>query len=296
MAQHRHRSERWQDPVRLAMRLLLLAAVGLTAAACVSTNASLLNPSVTYQRTCPNGVQIFTSAERVRSEYYEVAILNSKGESSWTDEHEMTASQRSKAARLGANGIILGDVKEPNAGTKILGSIFGTGAERKGSGLAIYIPADSARVNRICSGKGANAVAYSDQEPVAPKFGVAASAPPEPSVSPPGDRPAPLPPSRQAVLRPAVVRAVPQPATGTVESAPSAETQPDPVQGYAPNGPAEAPLDTPAGTRWVADTEKKVYMPVGCTTFIREMVPENRYYYRTEAAAQADGYMRSDHC
>jgi hypothetical protein len=278
------------------MRLRLLAAVVLTSTACVSTNASLLNPSVTYQKICPNGVQIFTSAERVRSEYYEVAILNSKGESSWTDENEMTTSQRSKAARLGANGIILGDVKEPNAGTKILGSIFGTGAERKGSGLAIYIPADSARVNRVCSGKAGNAAAYVDQDPVVPRsFGVTAPAQPDPPVTPPSERPAPLPPSRQAVLRPAVARATPKPPESSVGSTP-AEAQPDPIQGYAPNGPGEAPLDTPAGTRWVGDTEKKVYMPVGCTTFIREMVPENRYYYRTEAAAQADGYMRSDRC
>jgi hypothetical protein len=72
------------------------------------------------------------SAARVTADYYEVALLHSKGESSWTDEKQMMASQRSKAAELGANGIILGDIREPNAGTKILGSLLGTGAERQG--------------------------------------------------------------------------------------------------------------------------------------------------------------------
>ena len=117
---------------------------------CVSTNAAVLDPTVKYQKICPDGVQIFTSAKRVIGDYREVALLHSKGESSWTSERGMASSQRKKAAELGANGIIIGDTKEPNAGTKIIGSLLGTGAERKGAALAIYVPGDSARVHRAC--------------------------------------------------------------------------------------------------------------------------------------------------
>jgi hypothetical protein len=119
-------------------------------AGCVSTNAAVLDPTVKYQKICPDGVEIFTSAQRVAGDYREVALLHSKGESGWTDERQMAASQRKKAAELGANGIVMGDIKEPNAGTKIIGSILGTGSERKGAALAIYIPSDSARVQRAC--------------------------------------------------------------------------------------------------------------------------------------------------
>jgi hypothetical protein len=233
-------------------------------------------------------VQIFTSAERVRSDYYEVAILNSKGESSWTDEKQMTASQRSKAARLGANGIILGEVKEPKAGTKIIGSLFGTGAERKGSGLAIYIPADSDRVKRACSGQDRGATVVREEDPLPPTpFGVAAPTEPEPHPTPADQRPVPIP-----------VRVTAQPG-----SAPRAATTPAPMPQAPPApqpartaGEPEPPVDAPLGTRYVADTEKKFYMPVQCTTYIRERVPQNRYYYQTEAAAQADGYRRSEQC
>jgi hypothetical protein len=118
--------------------------------ACVSTNAALLDPTVKYQKICPDGVQIFTTAEHITNDYREVALLHSKGESGWTTERGMMASQREKAATLGANGILLNSIKEPNAGTKIIGAILGTGSERQGAAVAIYIPADSERVKQAC--------------------------------------------------------------------------------------------------------------------------------------------------
>jgi hypothetical protein len=116
---------------------------------CVSTNAAVLDPTVKYQKICSDGVQIFTSAQRVTSSYREVALLPSRGESDWTDER-MTGSQRKKAAELGANGIIVGEIKEPNPKTEIIGSILGTGAERKAGTLAIYVFGDSGRVRQAC--------------------------------------------------------------------------------------------------------------------------------------------------
>jgi hypothetical protein len=127
-----------------------LAFLVVPAAACVSTNAALLDPSVKYQKICPGGVQLFTTADHVASDYREIALLHSKGESGWTTERGMMSSQRQKAAALGANGIVLNSIKEPNAGTKIIGAILGTGSERQGAAVAIYIPADSDRVKQAC--------------------------------------------------------------------------------------------------------------------------------------------------
>jgi hypothetical protein len=147
-------------------KLPLLPAACLLAA-CVSTNAAVLDPTVKYQKICPDGVRIFTSAARVDGDYREVALLHSKGESGWTDERGMSASQRGKAAQLGANGIIAGDIKEPNAGTKIIGAVLGTGSERKGAALAIYIPGDSDRVAKACYGQKGTHVASSGPVPAA---------------------------------------------------------------------------------------------------------------------------------
>jgi hypothetical protein len=89
-------------------------------------------------------VAIYRTASQVPGKYQEVALLNSKGESSWTDEAAMFRSMRKKAAEMGANAIILDAVSEPSAGAKVASAIFGTGAERKGRAIAVLVlPADS---------------------------------------------------------------------------------------------------------------------------------------------------------
>jgi hypothetical protein len=233
------------------------AVVALLAAVtgCVSTNAAVLDPTVSYQKVCPDAVQVFTTPERVPGPYHEVALLNSKGESSWTDEKQMMDSQRRKAAQLGANGIILGETKEPNAGTKIIGSLFGTGAERKGRGVAIYIPADSLRVRLACGVRDRGSVArLQDAFRLQDADRLSAPAPaPAPSPQP---APAIQPVARDSVLdayRAALAR-------------------------------------FPPLTRYVADLRSRRYYAVGC--YVAVGIPEvDRYYYQTEAAAQADGYL-----
>ena len=119
-------------------------------AGCVHTNAAVLDPSVKYQEVCPDAVVVYTSPERVGKAYKEVALLNSKGQAGSTSEEGMVKSQRKKAAQLGANGLILTDINEPKPGTKIIGALLGTGAERKGKALAIYVPDDSLKTAITC--------------------------------------------------------------------------------------------------------------------------------------------------
>ncbi len=49
----------------------------------------------------------------------------------------MVAAAKKRAAQIGAHGIIMGKVQEPNAATKIAGAVFGTGASRRGEIIAI---------------------------------------------------------------------------------------------------------------------------------------------------------------
>lgn len=136
-------------PARLFLAPLLVSAL----VACVHTNAAVLDPSVKYQRICPGAVVIYTAPEKVGKPYREVALLNSKGETSWTSEEGMLNSQRKKAAELGANGLILSGIDEPKPGTKIIGAVLGTGSERKGKALAIYVPEDSVHNAEVCAVK-----------------------------------------------------------------------------------------------------------------------------------------------
>jgi hypothetical protein len=121
--------------------------------ACVRTNAALIDPSVQLARTCPAAIKLYTTPDRVGHPYREVAVLNAKGESNWSDEGDMISSMRDKAAEVGANGIILSKIDEPSALTKVIGQVAKTGSQRKGNALAIFVPSDSTNTTTICARK-----------------------------------------------------------------------------------------------------------------------------------------------
>jgi hypothetical protein len=133
-------------------RHLLVPAVAVAlAAACTRTNAALMDSSVHLAPTCPDAVKMYTSPSKVGAEYQEVALLNSTGSTGFTSEAGMMTSMRKKAAEVGANGIIMGNIDEPGAGAKVAAAVFGTTTERKGKSVAIFVPSDTARVRAVCA-------------------------------------------------------------------------------------------------------------------------------------------------
>jgi hypothetical protein len=129
-------------------RSLLVAAF---ACGCVATNAALIDPSVQLAPTCPSSVRLYTTPDRVGHPYREIAVLNAKGESNWSDEGDMIQSMREKAADVGANGLILSKIDEPSALTKVIGEVAKTGSQRKGNAMAIYVPSDSTTTTTVCA-------------------------------------------------------------------------------------------------------------------------------------------------
>lgn len=125
--------------------LLVLAAV--SAVACVQTNATMLNPAPTTRAAVPpEQVRIYRTADQVGRRYEEIALLNSTGESNWTNEQAMLESMRKKAGAIGANGVILDAVTEASAGAKVAAAVFGVGSQRKGRAVAIFVFPDSSAV------------------------------------------------------------------------------------------------------------------------------------------------------
>jgi hypothetical protein len=113
----------------------------------------LLDQSFRLAPTCEPGIVMYTTPDKAPAGYRELALLNATGNTAWTSEAGMMKSMRKKAAEAGATGIILSGISEPGAGAKVAGAVLGTGAERKGKALAIYSPADSARVAQTCAGR-----------------------------------------------------------------------------------------------------------------------------------------------
>jgi hypothetical protein len=114
-------------------------------AGCVSTNAVRLGNAPTRPAVDLEHVAVYRSAGQVPGRYEEVALLNSTGNTAYTDEAKMLKDMRYTAGKMGANAIILDAVSEPGAATKIAGALLGTGSERKGKAVAIYVFPDSVK-------------------------------------------------------------------------------------------------------------------------------------------------------
>ena len=125
-----------------ATLLFTLAIVG-----CVSTNASMLGTATAKRPiVLPIDVALYRTADQVPGKYEEVALLNSSGDSNFTNESKMFESMKKKAGEVGANAIILDALSEPSGGAKVAAAIFGVSAQRKGKAVAIYVfPAQPAR-------------------------------------------------------------------------------------------------------------------------------------------------------
>lgn len=107
---------------------------------CVTTNASMLGTATAVRPAVPpQSVALYRTAEQVPGRYEEVALLNSTGDSGFTDEAKMFESMKKKAGQVGANAIILDALSEPGAGAKVAAAVFGVSAQRKGKAVAIYV-------------------------------------------------------------------------------------------------------------------------------------------------------------
>jgi len=120
-------------------KFLFLGFLILVLVTCVTTNAVRIGTAPNRPPVREDQVVIYRTADQVQGKYEEVALISAKGESSWTNESQMINAMKKKAGKMGANAIILDAMSEPSAGAKIAGAFLGTGSERKGKAIAIYV-------------------------------------------------------------------------------------------------------------------------------------------------------------
>jgi len=119
--------------------LVILIITTFIFSACMSTKAVRLGgehlaPTVAWRQ-----IEVYRSADQIKGDYKEIALLVTTADTIWTSEKGMWNSMKKKAAKMGANAIILDAVSEPGAGAKVLGAVLGVGTDRKGKAVAIYI-------------------------------------------------------------------------------------------------------------------------------------------------------------
>src|SRR5688572_14714198 len=113
--------------------------VMLLLAGCVSVNKTVLNRSFMTQPVAKEDVHVFLSSDTLPA-HERVALLHAKGDEGMTDESQMIDKMREEAGKLGANAIVLTEVKDPTTAAKVASDILGTTANRKGTAIAIHAP------------------------------------------------------------------------------------------------------------------------------------------------------------
>jgi len=117
------------------MKFVWLVVLGL--AGCVSVQTQLLVPANRLAPVPEDSVRVFLSVQELRDRGYEwksVALLFGSGSSMYTTDRGMVQTIRREAGKLGANGIILADAREPSSAERWL---MGAGAQRKSTMTAI---------------------------------------------------------------------------------------------------------------------------------------------------------------
>lgn len=123
------------------MRKSWVLVVGLVMlVGCITTRSVQLGE---YQKRAPvpwQKVAVYRTPDSVPGRYDEIALLTAKGDSLFTGQAAMWKSLQKKAAKLGANAIILEATAEPKDAAKIASAVLlGAGPARQGKAVAIYI-------------------------------------------------------------------------------------------------------------------------------------------------------------
>ena len=124
----------------MKIRALLPAAFALVLGACTSTGAVLLGGTDPYPETDPYEVRVFLSADEVPGEYERIALVTARSDAGWTDEADLIRAMRKRAARLGANGLIVGEVRDPSTLERVAEVLTEYEAQRRARGIAIRLP------------------------------------------------------------------------------------------------------------------------------------------------------------
>ena len=137
---------------RLARIVSCFALLATLAACGAHSRIVATNPALSLSPTCADAVPVYPDREHVPYDYYEVALITARGNSVYNGNGDMLKAIRSKAAGVGANGVVISSLGATHATVKVIGAVVGSNdADRKGRAIAIWMPSDTARVREACS-------------------------------------------------------------------------------------------------------------------------------------------------
>ncbi|HEX6373194.1 MAG TPA: hypothetical protein VF006_29995 [Longimicrobium sp.] len=120
-------------------RALLSVLLALLLGGCTTTGAVLLDGAGPYPELDPYEVRVFLHEDDVPGEYERIALVTARSDASWADETDLIRAMRKRAARLGANGLIVGEVRDPTTLERVAEVLTEYEAQRRGRAVAIRL-------------------------------------------------------------------------------------------------------------------------------------------------------------
>lgn len=117
------------------LRVLMIAVI--LVAGCVTSQVIRLGDVPYYAAIPVEFVQVFMQESDIPGKYEKLALIKLSGDTDMTNETEMITEAKRAAAKIGANGLVLGDIDEPSTGAKVAAKVFGLSTNRKGEVLAV---------------------------------------------------------------------------------------------------------------------------------------------------------------
>ena len=81
---------------------------------CVNVEATRLDPRASFAPLAAEDVRIYRGPQDIPGKYTQIALIEANSESDFATEKDFFESMRKKAAKMGANGIILEPSLEPS--------------------------------------------------------------------------------------------------------------------------------------------------------------------------------------
>jgi hypothetical protein len=134
-----HRFDRYIRSIPMKIRATLLAAVSAALlGACTSTGAVLLDAGPGPERH-PDEVRVYLHEDDVPSDYEQIALVTARSDAGWTDETALIRAMQRRAARLGADAIIVGEIREPSTVERVAEVLTDYEPDRRGRAVAIRL-------------------------------------------------------------------------------------------------------------------------------------------------------------
>jgi hypothetical protein len=128
----------------IGTRTLLVLLASLPLAACTTTGAVLLGGTGTHPEVSPGQVRIFLREADVPGDYERIALVTVRSDATWADEATLIRALRRRAARLGANGLILGEIRHPSTAERVAEVLTDYRPQRRGRAVAIRLLPEAA--------------------------------------------------------------------------------------------------------------------------------------------------------